>query len=145
MKKTWHENLRELLMRAVPRSPGLILDSRSPVAERGMEPSMGSKGGRHGRNMLAETINGQYKAELIHRRAHWKTGESMWLVPRNGCHDSTTIGCSNSSATSHRPSLRQTTTGQSLVRTPELSELDPPVSTKSGMVHHENNRSKSTK
>lgn len=144
MKKTWHENLRELLMRAVPRSPGLILDSRSPVAE-GHGAFNGQQGRQPWEELLAETINGQYKAELIHRRAHWKTGESMWLVPRNGCHDSTTIGCSNSSATSHRPSLRQTTTGQSLVRTPELSELDPPVSTKSGMVHHENNRSKSTK
>lgn len=30
-------------------------------------------------NALAETINGLYKAELIHRRAPWKTKESVEL------------------------------------------------------------------
>ena len=33
---------------------------------------MGSKGDSYD-NALAETINGLYKAELIHRRAPWKT------------------------------------------------------------------------
>ena len=31
-------------------------------------------------NALAETINGLYKAELIHRRAPWKTKESLELA-----------------------------------------------------------------
>ena len=31
-------------------------------------------------NALAETINGLYKAELIHRRAPWKTKESAELA-----------------------------------------------------------------
>jgi len=31
-------------------------------------------------NALAETINGLYKAELIHRRAPWKTKESVELA-----------------------------------------------------------------
>ncbi len=31
-------------------------------------------------NALAETINGLYKAELIHRRAPWKTVESLELA-----------------------------------------------------------------
>ncbi|CAP41741.1 putative transposase [Bordetella petrii] len=31
-------------------------------------------------NALAETINGLYKAELIHRRAPWRTKESVELA-----------------------------------------------------------------
>ena len=31
-------------------------------------------------NALAETINGLYKAELIHRRGPWKTKESLELA-----------------------------------------------------------------
>lgn len=38
------------------------------LAEAGIEPSVGSKGDSYD-NALAETINGLYKAELIHRRA----------------------------------------------------------------------------
>lgn len=43
------------------------------------EPSVGSKGDSYD-NALAETINGLYKAELIHRRAPWKTKESVELA-----------------------------------------------------------------
>lgn len=49
------------------------------LAEAGVEPSVGSKGGSYD-NALAETINGLYKAELIHRRAPWKTKESVELA-----------------------------------------------------------------
>ena len=49
------------------------------LAEAGIEPSVGSKGDSYD-NALAETINGLYKAELIHRRAPWKTKESMELA-----------------------------------------------------------------
>jgi putative transposase len=42
------------------------------LAEAGIEPSVGSKGDSYD-NALAETVNGLYKAELIHRRAPWKT------------------------------------------------------------------------
>ncbi len=38
------------------------------LAEAGIEPSVGSKGDSYD-NALAETINGLYKAVLIHRRA----------------------------------------------------------------------------
>jgi transposase InsO family protein len=38
------------------------------LAEAGIEPSVGSRGDSYD-NALAETINGLYKAELIHRRA----------------------------------------------------------------------------
>jgi putative transposase len=44
----------------------------------GIEPSVGSKGDSYD-NALAETINGLYKAELIHRRV-WKTREALELA-----------------------------------------------------------------
>ncbi|MEY8690076.1 MAG: IS3 family transposase [Leptothrix sp. (in: b-proteobacteria)] len=49
------------------------------LAEAGVEPSVGSKGDSYD-NALAETINGLYKAELIHRRSPWKTKESVELA-----------------------------------------------------------------
>ena len=49
------------------------------LSEAGIEPSVGSKGDSYD-NALAETINGLYKAELIHRRAPWKTKESLELA-----------------------------------------------------------------
>ena len=49
------------------------------LAEAGIEPSVGSRGDSYD-NALAETINGLYKAELIHRRAPWKTVESLELA-----------------------------------------------------------------
>jgi len=49
------------------------------LAEAGIEPSVGSKGDSDD-NALAETINGLYKAELIHRRAPWKTREAVELA-----------------------------------------------------------------
>jgi len=48
------------------------------LAEAGIEPSVGSKGDSHD-NALAETINGLYKAEVIHRRS-WPTRESVELA-----------------------------------------------------------------
>ena len=49
------------------------------LADAGLGPSVGSKGDSSD-NALAETINGVYKAELIHRRAPWKTKESLELA-----------------------------------------------------------------
>ena len=49
------------------------------LAEAGIEPSVGSVGDSYD-NALAETINGLYKAELIHRRAPWRTKESVELA-----------------------------------------------------------------
>ena len=48
------------------------------LAETGIEPSVGSKGDSYD-NVLAETINGLYKSELTHRRAAWKSKESLKL------------------------------------------------------------------
>ena len=49
------------------------------LAEAGIEPSVGSRGDSYD-NALAETINGLYKAELIHRRAPWKSRETVELA-----------------------------------------------------------------
>ncbi len=45
-------------------------------AEAGIEPSVGSVGDIYD-NALAETINGLYKAEVIHRRGHWRSFEAV--------------------------------------------------------------------
>ena len=42
------------------------------LAEAGIEPSVGSVGDSYD-NALAETVNGLYKAELIHRRGPWRS------------------------------------------------------------------------
>ena len=46
------------------------------LAEAGIEPSVGSVGDSYD-NALAETINGLYKAEVIHRRGPWRTMEAV--------------------------------------------------------------------
>ena len=48
------------------------------LSEAGIEPSVGSKGDSYD-NALAETINGLYKAEVIHRRS-WPNRESVELA-----------------------------------------------------------------
>jgi putative transposase len=48
------------------------------LTQAGIEPSVGSKGDSYD-NALAETINGLYKAEVIHRRS-WPTRESVELA-----------------------------------------------------------------
>jgi transposase InsO family protein len=48
------------------------------LAEAGIEPSVGSVGDSYD-NALAETINGLYKAEVIHRRS-WKSFEAVELA-----------------------------------------------------------------
>jgi putative transposase len=46
------------------------------LAEAGIEPSVGRVGDSYD-NALAETINGLYKAELIHRRGAWRSFEAV--------------------------------------------------------------------
>ena len=46
------------------------------LAEAGLEPSVGSVGDSYD-NALAETINGLYKAEVIHRRPSWRTRDEV--------------------------------------------------------------------
>lgn len=46
------------------------------LAEAGIEPSVGSVEDSYD-NALAETINGLYKAEVIHRRGPWRSFEAV--------------------------------------------------------------------
>ena len=46
------------------------------LVEAGIEPSVGSVGDSYD-NALAETINGLYKAEVIHRRGPWRNFEAV--------------------------------------------------------------------
>ena len=55
------------------------------LAEAGVKPSVGSRGDSYD-NALAETINGLYKTELIHRRAPWKSRESVELATLQWVH-----------------------------------------------------------
>ena len=66
---------------AVPRRPSQYVSIRytERLAEAGIEPSVGSVGDSYD-NALAETINGLYKAEVIHRRSSWKSKEAVELA-----------------------------------------------------------------
>lgn len=55
------------------------------LIEAGIEPSVGSVGDSYD-NALAETINGLYKAELIHRRGPWKTKDAVELATLEWVH-----------------------------------------------------------
>ena len=46
------------------------------LAKAGIEPSVGSVGDSYD-NALAETINGLYKTEVIHRRGPWRRFEAV--------------------------------------------------------------------
>jgi putative transposase len=49
------------------------------LAEAGIEPSVGSVGDSYD-NALAETINGLFKAEVIHQRGPWRSFEAIELA-----------------------------------------------------------------
>ena len=49
------------------------------LADAGIEPSVGSVGDSYD-NALAETINGLYKAEVIHRKGSWKSFEEVEIA-----------------------------------------------------------------
>jgi transposase InsO family protein len=49
------------------------------LTDAGIAASVGSKGDSYD-NALAETVNGLYKAELIHRRVRWRTVEEVELA-----------------------------------------------------------------
>jgi transposase InsO family protein len=64
------ERDRSLVVRYARGSQYVPVRYSERLAEAGVEPSVGSKGDSYD-NALAETINGLYKAELIHRKAQW--------------------------------------------------------------------------
>src|SRR3954447_21725879 len=71
-----YDRLRQPLRR--PLEPGQYLSIKytERLAAAGVEPSVGSVGDSYD-NALAETINGLYKAELIHRRGPWRSFEAL--------------------------------------------------------------------
>ena len=79
------ENTGELIHHSDRGSQYVSIRYSERLAEAGIEPSVGSKGDSYD-NALAETINGLYKAELIHRRAPWKTRESVELATLQWVH-----------------------------------------------------------
>ena len=68
-----------MLRRPVESAQYVSIRYSERLAEAGIEPSVGSKGDSYD-NALAETINGLYKAEMIHRRAPWKTKAGVELA-----------------------------------------------------------------
>ncbi|WP_152277724.1 IS3 family transposase [Methylorubrum populi] len=65
-----------LVHHSVRGSQYLALRDTERLAEAGVEPSVGSVGDSYD-NALAETINGLFKAEVIHRRGPWRSFEAV--------------------------------------------------------------------
>src|SRR4029434_465858 len=68
-----------VLRRPVELRQYLSIRYTERLAQAGIEPSVGSTGDSYD-NALAETINGLYKAEIIHRRGPWNTREAVELA-----------------------------------------------------------------
>ena len=66
----------EVLRRPVESAQYVSIKYTERLAEAGIEPSVGSVGDSYD-NALAETINGLYKAEVIHRRGPWRSFEAV--------------------------------------------------------------------
>ena len=65
-----------MLRRPVESAQYLSIRYTERLAEAGIEPSVGSVGDSYD-NALAETINGLFKAEVIHRRGPWRSFEAV--------------------------------------------------------------------
>src|SRR5476649_1961982 len=67
---------REVLRRPFESAQYVSIKYTERLAEAGLEPSVGSVGDSYN-NALAETINGLYKAEVIHRRGPWRSIDAV--------------------------------------------------------------------
>ena len=65
-----------MLRRPVESAQYLSIKYTERLGEAGIEPSVGSVGDSYD-NALAETINGLFKAEVIHRRGPWRNFEAV--------------------------------------------------------------------
>ena len=65
-----------MLRRRVEPKQYVSIKYTERLAEAGLVPSVGSVGDSYD-NALAETINGLYKAEVIHRRGPWRSLEAV--------------------------------------------------------------------
>ena len=65
-----------MLRRRFESTQYLSIKYTERLAEAGIDPYVGSVGDSYD-NALAETINGLYKAEVIHRRGPWRSFEAV--------------------------------------------------------------------
>jgi transposase InsO family protein len=65
-----------VLQRPLESSQYVSIKYTERLADAGLVPSVGSVGDSYD-NALAETINGLYKAEVIHRRGPWRSLEAV--------------------------------------------------------------------
>jgi hypothetical protein len=103
------------------------------LAEAGIEPSVGSVGYSYD-DALAETINGLYKAEVIHRRGPWRNFEAVEFATLERLTGSTTVAFWSPSATYRQPKLRSSIT-PGWTRQPWPHNLNEMASGKPGAVH----------
>jgi transposase InsO family protein len=66
----------KVLRRPVEFTQYLSIRYTERLLDAGIEPSVGSVGDSYD-NALAETINGLFKAEVIHRRGPWRGAEAV--------------------------------------------------------------------
>lgn len=66
----------EALHRPIESAQYVSIKYTECLAEAGIEPLVGSVGDSYD-NALAETINGLYKVEVIHRRGPWRSFEAV--------------------------------------------------------------------
>ncbi|MGN8006189.1 integrase core domain-containing protein, partial [Acidovorax sp. 22279] len=74
-----------VLRRPVESAQYVSIRYTERLDQAGIQPSVGSRGDSYD-NALAETINGLYKVELIHRRGPWKNRESVELATLQWVH-----------------------------------------------------------
>jgi len=76
----WARQVTEKLIHHSDRgSQYLAISYTERLIEAGIDPSVGSKGDSYD-NALAETINGLYKAEVIHKDGPWRSIEQVELA-----------------------------------------------------------------
>lgn len=71
-----YTSIKGVLRRPVESTQYLSIRYTEGLAEAGSEPSVGSVGDSYD-NALAETINGLFKAEVIHRRGPWRSFDAV--------------------------------------------------------------------
>ena len=98
-----------MLRRPVESAQYVSIEYTERLAEAGIEPSVGSVGDSYD-NALAETINGLYKAEVIHRRGPWRSFEAVEYATLEWVDWSTTGASSRPLAISHPPKPSSATT-----------------------------------
>ena len=72
------QEINKILLVRLPQSKAIeqSIKYTERLAEAGIEPSVGGVGDSYD-NALAETINGLFKAEVIHRRGPWRSFEAV--------------------------------------------------------------------